>query len=54
MKNKKNKDELLVIFENSLKSYKDQLINKPNSTFYQGLVKNTESLIEEFIKNKKV
>lgn len=46
----KNKNTLLEIYQNSLKSYKEQLAKKPNSIFYQGLVKNMEELIKEYIK----
>lgn len=50
MKNNKSKNTLLEIYQNSLKSYKEQLAKKPNSLFYKGLVKNMEDLIEEYIK----
>ena len=49
MKNK-SKNTLLEIYQKNLKSYKEQLAKKPNSIFYQGLVKNMEELIKEYIK----
>lgn len=51
MKNKKN--TLLEIWENALDSYKKELEKNPDSTFYKGLVKNTEELIQKIIKNNK-
>ena len=51
---KTENNQLLDIYKNSLESYKEQLSKNPNSTFYKGLVKNMESIIEDIInKNKK-
>jgi hypothetical protein len=51
MKNKKN--TLLEIWENALESYKRQLEKNPDSTFYKGIVKNTEEFIQKIIKQEK-
>lgn len=47
MKNKRRKDILLELWEASLESYKKELVKKPDSLFYKGLVKNTEEFIKK-------
>jgi hypothetical protein len=39
--------EILQTFDETLKRYKSDLEKNPSSTFYTGLVKNTEDYIEE-------
>ena len=39
--------DLIESFEQTLERYKKELENNPTSTFYQGLVKNTEEYITE-------
>ena len=41
---------LLEVWENALESYKKELSKNPDSTFYKGIVKNTEEFIQK-IKN---
>jgi len=44
--------ELLIeLFAEKLERYKEQLLENPDSIFYQGLVKNTEEYIEELYDN---
>lgn len=44
---KKEDNQLLRIWENALESYKKELSKNPNSTFYKGLVSNTEYFIKK-------
>ena len=50
MKNS-DQEELIKSFEKSLDRYKLELEKNPNSTFFAGIVKETEEYIEE-LKNK--
>src|SRR5437762_2229430 len=45
--NKEATQDLLNMFEEKLKRYREQLRQKPDSVVYDGLVKNTEEFIEE-------
>jgi TorA maturation chaperone TorD len=45
--NKEATQDLINMFGEKLKRYREQLHQNPGSTFYDGLVKNTEELIEE-------
>lgn len=40
-------DEQIEMFKETLESYKLKLQSNPDSTFYKGLVKNTEEYIQE-------
>jgi hypothetical protein len=44
---KETNKELIESFEETLERYKTELKKDPTSTFYQGLVKNTEDYIKE-------
>lgn len=45
--------QTIKTFEETLKRYKSDLEKNPGSTFYSGLVKNTEEYIEELKGNLK-
>ena len=45
--NKSDTQDLIEIFEKKLKRYKRELDRNKNSTFYEGLVKNTEEFIND-------
>lgn len=44
--------ELIKSFEDRLESYKKSLSENPKSTFYEGLIKNTEEYIRELKKTQ--
>jgi hypothetical protein len=48
-----NTDTTLQSFERTLVRYKEKLAKKPNSTFFKGLVKNTEEVIRDLKEESK-
>lgn len=44
---KQNIINTITLFEKNLERYKEDLQKTPNSSFYQGLVKNTTEYIDE-------